>query len=84
MSLAEKWSMSTFYYDKGFYDGTKAILDMLYKARTLSEVQDVVTNLSIKFKELEAVHQVIVENRISPPVEIKPAAPLKAKKTKVK
>jgi hypothetical protein len=84
MSLAEKWSISTFYYDKGFYDGTKVILDMLYKAKTLAEVQDVVTNLSIKFKELEAVHQVIVENRISPPVEIKPAAPLKAKKTKVK
>jgi hypothetical protein len=84
MSLAEKWSMSTFYYDKGFYDGTKAILDMLYKAKTLAEVQDVVTSLGLKFKELEAVHQVIMEKLTSPPVEIKSTAPPKAKKAKAK
>jgi hypothetical protein len=88
MSLAEKWSVSTFYYDKGFYDGAKTILSMLHKASTLSEVENVVTNLGLKFKELEAVHAVIVEKNTSAPVECpikeEPKAKPKAKKVKAK
>lgn len=83
MSLAQEWSVSTFFYDKGFYEGAKAVLSMQLNAKTLAEIQSVVVSLEHKFKQLEAVHEEILKAQLNMPkvsVEIKKPSPKKAKK----
>jgi hypothetical protein len=60
MSLAEKWSVSTFYYDKGFFEGARHILSLQLQARPLCEIQSLVSTLESKFRELEEVHTLII------------------------
>jgi hypothetical protein len=83
MSLAQEWSISTFFYDKGFYEGAKAILNMQLSAKTLSEIQSLVSSLEQKFNQLEAVHAEILKAQHNVPkvtVEVSKPAPKKAKK----
>lgn len=71
--------LDQFNYDKGFYDGAKAVLDLQIRCQPLTSIQEFVSRIDIKFKQLE--HLITQAKLIEKPKEVKKKV-VKPKKVK--